>query len=1435
MAAFIGSEAKAVILTWTGAADGNWSNSGNWSPANTPVAGDVILFSGTPTSFSSNVDVSLDFSAVSFSGLTSDMTLSSSNSSTIVIDAMDVVSFADSTDVTVNVKINGLGGLSMATSAQIGTVTLGANNVYFGATIVSFGTLADGIANAYSAESQFTVGASGTVDVNFDETIAQLFGSGQVAIFNGSTLTITQSSNFSGVITGTGGNLEIANDARFDVQGANTYTGNTTIDAASVLAIDNGGSLSGSTTVTGLGVLEFDTTGNAIFNPYITGGVGVVKTTGGTTTLGAQNDYSGNTLIEAGTLVDGQNNAFSANSTISIGNGATLDIEQSEFVKALNDFGGGNGTIVLNGFVGISSLSSVHSILTGSGQLEISNEASLSLIGTGSNSFNGSIMLDGDTSLYIGDGGLANATVHGSEASNVYLINDVPTTLTAILGTSEDSFGLIHNGTAKATLMPFDINQYTGTTEIDGTGTLADGEDNSFSPNSVVTIDLGGTLEADFNETIAGLGDGSNGGSAFVTIASGKTLTLFLTDDSTLGFHGSISGPGALKIDGEEDSSQTLYGANTYTGGTTVANAELDLMGGSINHPAANLVVGDAGVDEGLLFMYNGSSLTDLDATIGNQANSFGLVLLDNSANTWTNNGTLTVGNGGEGQVQISGGTVSDVNAVIANSAGSVGVMQVLNGTWTNSGTVLVGSATPGDGGTGTIDLPSGGVINIASGSGTLTLGNSDFGAALFIGADTLNFVNANAGGILNAAVINGTGAPGNDDLVFNTNGGPETPYYFTKTGTLMGTPVEIDGTIHVAINAPVVLSDAFSTYSGGTAVTDFSELILGASSSGGVPDSPAMGPIGTGTLTLGDGVEVDLSQSLTLDNTITLSSNGDSTTTFGNSSSPHDLTLNGTITGNAQVVWAGEGILTLSNPASTFSGGISVDDGTLNLTASSGPGDFDDPPSYGPAGTGTIILDDGTILTRPNGATLTINNSIRLTAMAAATISGDQMGLFALGGNINDTDASGTLNILGPVDLTGIENVERTFVKGTTLDIDNDNGDSGSLLAGEMNATINFESPSPMVNALELIDSTANFNDQSGGGATIGGIVLTQSTINFANDSNPQVQGLQGDSDSVIDLSGSGTNLIFDNSLSGSTITFLGTIGGTGSINIGGTDMGTVVELNGDNTYLGPTTITTGNVGVAGADFAFGGYIGVPGNLTLQEGASIVVKSGVTVTNPMIFLGDHVFIGGEGTLAPVSTPSITIQNGSVVTGGTGALAAGFQDGFVTGNSIGTLTFASTTNVTFAQGGVLQFSIMNDTGTAGVDFSTVNVNGTLNIASNTSATPFVIQLVGVDGTGPYDQSATSASFNFSTAHSWTLLSAGLIVNPGGIFDASDFMIDSSMYFDGPGTGTWFVSESGNNLQLNFSPVPEPSTWALIAAGTLLVGFLTVRKSRAKAS
>jgi hypothetical protein len=137
------------------------------------------------------------------------------------------------------------------------------------------------------------------------------------------------------------------------------------------------------------------------------------------------------------------------------------------------------------------------------------------------------------------------------------------------------------------------------------------------------------------------------------------------------------------------------------------------------------------------------------------------------------------------------------------------------------------------------------------------------------------------------------------------------------------------------------------------------------------------------------------------------------------------------------------------------------------------------------------------------------------------------------------------------------------------------------------------------------------------------------------------------------------------------------------------------------------------------------------------------------------------------------------------------------------------------TNVTFGTGGVYDFNIQNGSGVAGTDYTTMSTTGTLTISATPSA-PLQIVVRSIDpGTGDLGP----ATFNLTQAASWTLISAATIVG----FNAGDFSVNTGGFQNMPGVN-FVAGTNGNNLTLDFTPVPEPSTWLLLMAGMATIAI-----------
>jgi outer membrane autotransporter protein len=377
-------------------------------------------------------------------------------------------------------------------------------------------------------------------------------------------------------------------------------------------------------------------------------------------------------------------------------------------------------------------------------------------------------------------------------------------------------------------------------------------------------------------------------------------------------------------------------------------------------------------------------------------------------------------------------------------------------------------------------------------------------------------------------------------------------------------------------------------------------------------------------------------------------------------------LTLSGIIAngaGSGSITKLGSGTLTLT-AANTYSGGTTVEAGTLSLTNGSA------------IGTGQLVLAQGTTLDL-NGS-FTLANTIAVTgdplfnvaAGNSATLSGTIADGAAPPGVVEKIGA-GTLTLTGANLYSG-----GTLLDAGTLGVGSNAALGSGMLTIAAGTTLQASAPAlslanPVtLGGLATIDTQANALTLSGtiaNGASAGGFTKLGSGVLTLTGSNGFSGGITIATGTLIGSTsslGSGdildnAALVFDQPVNGK---FAAQISGTGSLTKRGAGL---LDLAGSNSYTGPTTVVAGTLVVSGAiagspvtvqSGATLGGAGTVGPLTAQSGAT-VTPGVVTALTTLNVSGDTSFAAGSTFLINVNGPGqsdkLAVTGKATLSGGT--------------------------------------------------------------------------------------------------------------------------------------------------------------------------------------
>lgn len=655
--------------------------------------------------------------------------------------------------------------------------------------------------------------------------------------------------------------------------------------------------------------------------------------------------------------------------TVSVGFGSTLDVTGTTYVGYAG--GGGDGTLTVN--TGSDVTSGYAVVADGIGSTGL-----VTIDGSGST-------WDVTDNLVVGGGGVGKLTVSdgGALTSGESTIGN----LTSSSGSSATVTGTDSSWSVDGALFVGGTGN-AGLTVEDGGSVSSDWAYVGYNTGSTssVTIDGSGSEFEVINSLLVG-----NSGTGTLTVSNSATATVgsaffgfnadsngsALIDDATLTVTDRIgvgySGTGDMTI---------INGATVSANGAIVGwngsgSGEVTVSGsGSTWDNTGTLYVGNLG--DGILTVSDSATVISTDGYVGTEDGSDSSALVTGAGSSWDMSGAFFVGHndGAVGSVTIAdGGSISGLQGILGDLAGSSGTMTVTGSgsVWegvVDAGVLYSGDLNVGRFGTGQLTVSDGGLVtgnrlhiaNEAGSSGTAVVTGSgssiDIADQLSVGLEgdgTLavrNHASVTVGDLL--AVAAQDGSTGSLDIA---SGGDVTSYYgiiadasgavghVTVDGT--GSSLDIDdalivgyegvGTLDVSSGATVTVG---LMAVGMESTADGSALSVTGAGSSLTAENLAIGVVGDATFDVSNDATVNVDTLLTIANlngssgSMDIASGGSVTSQYGVIGDMSGTTGRVTVDGvgsdwsiSKQLIVGGEGVGTLdvSNGATVTADVVSV------------------------------------------------------------------------------------------------------------------------------------------------------------------------------------------------------------------------------------------------------------------------------------------------------------------------------------------------------------------------------------------------------------------------------------------------------------------------------------------------------------------------------
>lgn len=979
------------------------------------------------------------------------------------------------------------------------------------------------------------------------------------------------------------------------------------------------------------------------------GGGGLTKIGSGRLTLSGANSYSGNTVINAGTLLV-PTTASTGSSLFSVANGAAFSVQVAGSLNS--QFTAGNLSL---------NTSTLNFDLGGFGT---PTTPPLNLIGT--------VTLNGSTTVNIASGApipvgaVPLIQYTGTSGVGSFTLGTLPPGEVGVLSNSASGLYLVITS-AGAPRWNGDINSAWDTTTANwidqitsGATTYHNGSPVLFDDNAVnstVTLGIGVTPgSVTFNNnslsyTLNGAGsiNGSIGlqkqGAASVTIVNNNGYTGPTT----------ISG-GTLIV-----SNLANGGSSSPIGASTANPTNLVLAGGTLSYAGPTITV-----NRGYTIQTGGGTIE----TVGNLALSGLATVVPNAGFTKTGAAQLAYTGVGANALSGSGSSgygVRDGTVVFDGSAGPQ--TNIVQGTFSVAGVVNAAATLTN----ATLNVNDNAVGNVASSFGSMTMGGSSTlnvnswltlgDAANSVSTFTLNsgIVNVPNGRLflcsapgtmatlnINGGVIN----KNSGDIICIADGG------WNGSGARTGVVNQVAGTVNCSPDIQIgqtALGTGIWNLHGG-ALNNSGWFVIGRAG-------------GNGTMNIDGGV-------------LTHTSGGQPAFIVGSGAGNNSLASVGVLNQSAGTInctseyWVGENTLSVGTNNISGSAAVNVANwvslgrgGQATVNFSGG--------TFAKTGNGNFIIGDGgtAVLNQSGTATLTINSEFWIGQ------SGSGNGTYNMSGGTNTVGSwvavgrggTGVWNMSGgSFTKTGNSGNHMTIASGGPGTINQ----TGGTITSTLSSTFIGEGTQPAVwnmNGGSTFLSLVNLpiNNNANGTLNLNGGTFSATEITTGNAGGKGTLNFNGGT--LVAASGASANFLHDistnNVLAGGAVIDSGAntisipqpfldAGGSGGLTKVGNG---TLYLNGVNTYTGSTLVSTGALGgsgtiagpvsvAAGATLAPGtasiGTLTINNNLTLAGSSKTFVKvslnGGVTNSDQVVGLTSVTYAGAL-TVSNVGTNVLTV------------------------------------------------------------------------------------------------------------------------------------------------------------------------------------------------